>query len=212
MKSNGIRSLSFKEYVLHRENIVEELKNIIHSERFEKADKYLSICNLIHDKPWLVDEKLAFYNYISEINTLESEQPIALSDEENTEEAYGSITILELKHPKKNDYIRDNHPIWEMLDYAEKIEENKIKDKCGGLIKVNEYTQFFLYAVCDLTDSLIDITETFDFSKTADKLGMYWYNRNFNAYIQIISYEKLIKDAERRNNTLFEKLEKRRTL
>ena len=41
---------------------------------------------------------------------------------------------------------------------------------------------------------------------TADGEGYFGYNASRNAYIEVISYDKLIKDAKQRNNILFDKL------
>jgi hypothetical protein len=45
-----------------------------------------------------------------------------------------------------------------------------------------------------------------DFHETPDKLGMYKYNDTAHAYMEIISFDKLIFDSEKRNKILFEKL------
>lgn len=79
-------------------------------------------------------------------------------------------------------------------------------DKNGRLIKVGSNTQFYLYAVCDLTPKMIKVAEDRDFIETPDKLGMYKYHEKKRTYIELISYDKLILDAEKRNKVLFEKL------
>lgn len=73
-------------------------------------------------------------------------------------------------------------------------------------IKVGSNTQFYLYAVCDLTPKMVKVAEDRDFIETPDKLGMYKYHEKKRAYIELISYDKLIWDAEKRNKVLFEKL------
>ena len=45
-----------------------------------------------------------------------------------------------------------------------------------------------------------------DFSQTPDKMGYYKYNDKMNAYIEILSYDKIINDAQKRNKILFDKL------
>ena len=37
-------------------------------------------------------------------------------------------------------------------------------------------------------------------------MGFFFYNPNFSAYIEIISYAKLLTDARKRNKVLFDKL------
>lgn len=37
-------------------------------------------------------------------------------------------------------------------------------------------------------------------------MDYYGFNHNINAYIEIISYEKLLEDSKKRNKILFDKL------
>lgn len=87
-----------------------------------------------------------------------------------------------------------------------KISSNEMKDKNGRLIKTGTNTQFYLYAVCDITSKLRKIAEDFDFIETPDKRGMYKYHDKKRAYIEILSFDKIIDDAGKRNRILFEKL------
>ena len=60
--------------------------------------------------------------------------------------------------------------------------------------------------VCDITSKLRKIAEDFDFIETPDKRGMYKYHDKKRAYIEILSFDKIIDDAGKRNRILFEKL------
>jgi hypothetical protein len=42
--------------------------------------------------------------------------------------------------------------------------------------------------------------------RTPDNLGYYDFNEALNAYYEILSYEKILGDAKKRNRILFEKL------
>ena len=42
--------------------------------------------------------------------------------------------------------------------------------------------------------------------RTPDNLGYYGFNKSLNAYYEIISYNKVVADAKKRNRILFEKL------
>jgi hypothetical protein len=45
-----------------------------------------------------------------------------------------------------------------------------------------------------------------DFKKTPDSMGYFKFHDNYNAYIEVITYPKLLKDARMRNRILFDKL------
>ena len=61
-------------------------------------------------------------------------------------------------------------------------------------------------AYCDITPNLKKIAELHDFIETPDKLGLYRYHEKKKSYIEILSYDKMINDAEKRNRILFDKL------
>ena len=93
-----------------------------------------------------------------------------------------------------------------IYEYVAQLRTNKKRDKDGRVIKVGQNTKFYLYAVCDITTTLEQILDFHDFSQTPDKLGYYKYNDKMNAYIEILSYDKIINDAKKRNRILFDKL------
>lgn len=51
-------------------------------------------------------------------------------------------------------------------------------------------------------DSIIGMSYT----KTPDNLGAYFYNKDLHAYVEVISYDKIWNDSEKRNKVLFDKL------
>lgn len=44
------------------------------------------------------------------------------------------------------------------------------------------------------------------FKSTPDGIGYYFYHDNYNAYIEILPYNKMIQDSKKRNRILFDKL------
>ena len=106
-----------------------------------------------------------------------------------------------------------NKAKWKQTVYTKKFRarfrlarSNKKRDKDGRVIRVGQNTKFYLYAVCDITTTVEQILDFHDFSQTPDKLGYYKYNDKMNAYIEILSYDKIINDAKKRNRILFDKL------
>ena len=219
------------EYVAHRKIILELLKKGIRKQNNGKFNIEAYIHDLIYPRRktsediefeahnlWLIDERLAYCQYISSdipFNNSQKEErtdilmldnPVAIADEANTGTAYGTIIIFELKRPMRNDYDEKTNPITQLLNYLRKLSENKVADKNGRIINVDKNTQFYLYAICDLTPTLLKIADDNDFKETPDKLGLYKYHDKKHAYIEILSFDKIINDAEKRNRILFEKL------
>lgn len=230
-KISEANKAALAEYVSHRKIILELLKKGIKLKDDGKFNKESYIHNLIYPMRrtsdeieyeahnlWLIDERLAYCEYISSdipfdndpkkdrTDILMLDQPVALSDEDNTGREFGTIVILELKRPMRDDYGAGDNPIQQLLGYVDKLSTNRMTDKNGRIIRVGNNTQFYLYAICDLTPKLIKVADDHDFIETPDKLGMYKYHEKKRAYIEIISYDKLIVDSEKRNRVLFEKL------
>ena len=167
---------------------------------------------------WLLDEKLSFCQFISSDKPFDNAQgedradllvldsPVVVAESKNTGIAYDAITIFELKRPMRDNYNMEDNPITQLFDYAKKIKDDKVKDSRHRPIHASDTTQFYLYAVCDITSSLKRVLETMSFTRTPDNLGAYFYNRELHAYIEVLSYDKIRNDSEKRNRVLFDKL------
>ena len=73
---------------------------------------------------------------------------------------------------------------------------------------VNENTSFYLYIIADITEQLKKNASSYRLNRTVDDMGYFGYNdsRDINAYVEIISYDKLLSDAQKKNRILFDKL------
>jgi len=106
----------------------------------------------------------------------------------------------------RNDYNSGANPIVELYDYVEDLRSGKKKDKFHRPIHVSAATKFYLYAICDITPTLERVIAKQGFKPTPDRIGYYGFNDNYNAYIEVLSYDKILVDAKKRNRILFEKL------
>lgn len=230
-KINSANGAALAEYVAHRKVILDLMEFAIRQNENGKFEKESFIHHIIYpmrttsdDIPysnhnlWLIDEKLAYCSYVSsdipfDNNPKEKRtdimilnNPVAVSDEENQGKEYDTIVLFELKRPMRDDYNNGDNPVDQLYGYVDKLKTNKVSDKNGRIIKVGANTKFYLYAICDVTDSLVRVLDHFDFSQTPDKMGHYKYNDKLNAYFEVISYDKIINDAKKRNKVLFDKL------
>lgn len=134
------------------------------------------------------------------------DSPVIIAESSSAGESYDSITIFELKRPMRDDYNMEDNPVTQLLDYAKKIKDGKAEDSRHRPIYAFETTQFYLYAVCDITPTLVRVLENMSFTRTSDNLGAYFYNQEQHAYIEVLSYDKIRNDSEKRNKVLFDKL------
>lgn len=175
---------------------------------------------------WLIDERLAYHYYLASDKPI-SDMPVLNGIEStdrpdlfifnssfafvNEEAPFNSFIIVEFKKPERNDYSdRDEkkNPVDQVIDYISKLRSGSAKDRRGKFIQVSDKDKipFYAYVICDFNPKLINILTTRDYIITPDGMGYFYYHKQFNAYIEVISYQKLVKDARNRNRILFERL------
>lgn len=171
---------------------------------------------------WILDEKLAYHYYLASDKPLEQidvidvgskdrpdllifNRPIAFAD---SGPPFSAIAIVEFKRPVRDDYTEKEkkNPITQVYDYIDQLMEGKALDKRGRPISISPHLPIYAYIVCDLTQSLRKLARDYHFRTTPDSQGYYGYHPVHGAYIEIMSFDKLIADAERRNKILFDKL------
>jgi hypothetical protein len=97
-------------------------------------------------------------------------------------------------------------PIEQALGYLERVRDGKVKTESGRQIPNSENLPGFCYVICDITDSIKKRCALFNLRVTSDKLGYFGYNDNYKAYIEVISFDRLLNMARERNKAFFDKL------
>jgi hypothetical protein len=231
---SGISKLA--RYVVHRKatlDFLEErrglkddekyhLENAIHEIVFplKKTTEDVRIENM---NLWIIDEKLAYHyflasdkplNQIGDTIEVDSEdrpdllifnRPFVFAD---SGPPFSAIVIIEFKRPARNDYSdkEEKNPILQVYDYIGLLKDGKAKDRRGVPINMPDHLPIYAYIVCDLTPTLQKQAKDYQLTKTPDSLGYFGYHKEYGAYIEIISFDKLLDDAKRRNKILFDKL------
>ena len=106
----------------------------------------------------------------------------------------------------RDDLHDEESPIAQVLRYVKDIRSGKIKKKNGRSFGPVDNVAFYCYIIADLTDTLKESATLSNLSPTPDGKGYFGYNAVLKAYIEIISYDKLIGDAKKRNQIFFDKL------
>jgi hypothetical protein len=164
---------------------------------------------------WLIDERLNFHDYLASDLPLDGVKgdrpdiivynvPYYFNNEDNPN---NSFSIIEFKRPMRDDYSDNENPIDQIIKYIEEIRSGKAKKQNGQLITVTSATPCFAYVVCTLTPTIRKICERRDSNKSYDNLGYFFYMNNYNTYFEVLSYEKIVKDAKIRNRIFMKKLE-----
>lgn len=74
------------------------------------------------------------------------------------------------------------------------------------MIPKSEDIPGYCYIICDMTPTVERCCKSASLQVTADHLGYFGYNPNYKAYIEVISFDRLLKSAKERNRMFFEKL------
>lgn len=235
-KLSDIGKSNLAEYIVHRKSVLELLQSYlsyqndndksyayeesIHQIVFPMHSTSDDVDYMSHNL-WLIDEKLAYHYYLASdmkfngMSVVESksdekpdiaifDSPFAFTDE--GQQPFRNITIIEFKRPGRSYYTDDDNPIQQVIGYMENILNGKVKTKNGLVIESNERIRFFCYILCDMNNKIKDQAKRADFQETPDGMGRYRYMNNYNAYVEIMPYNKMIQDSNKRNKILFDKL------
>ncbi|MBJ7575665.1 ATP-binding protein [Luteimonas sp. MC1828] len=167
---------------------------------------------------WLIDERLNFTRYLSSdvpLNGAKTERPDIICFDHpfayrGDNEPSNPVTIFEFKKPQRDDFANaasKEDPIEQIVRYVNNIQDGKFKTPQGRSILVAENTPFYGYVVCDLTEKVKTwLKRQKNFKVMPDALGWFnWYD-NINLYIEVLSWDKVLKDAGMRNRAFFHKL------
>ncbi|MFM1959307.1 MAG: hypothetical protein RL588_824 [Pseudomonadota bacterium] len=167
---------------------------------------------------WILDERLNFADYLTSdlpMNGPQSDRgdvtifnhKVAFRGEN---EASNPIIIFEFKRPLRHDFANassDDDPVEQVVRYVRRFRSGEFQTPAGREIIVTETTPFYGYVVCDLTTKVRDwVRDVKDFTPMPDGLGWYRWYSNMNLYIEVLSWDKIRKDAEMRNKIFFHKL------
>ena len=227
---------SLAEYIVHRKAVLDLLESNLkyqddegNSYAYEESihqlvfpmQKTSDDIDYTSHNLWLIDEKLSYHYYLASDKKIKSmapvqsdsnnepdiaifDSPFAFTDE--SQQPFRNITIIEFKRPGRGNYNQEENPIQQVIDYMDDIINGKLKTKDGLSIDGNDNVRFFCYILCDVNDKIKKYAKQKDFKSTPDGIGFYYYLGNYNAYIEIMPYNKMIQDSKKRNKILFDKL------
>lgn len=222
------------EYVTKRKAVLDLFENLLEHkeperETYNKEDALHQLfCPMRIDSKgltiedhnlWLLDDRLAFFNYfasdkiLSQYTTLpDDERPdlaffydacVAWREREETD----TVVIVEFKRPMREDYSKGKDPVQQVLSYVRRLKETSGETDIRGrsIMGIRPSTSFHCYVVADITPTLEErIIGRFE--KTPDSQGYFGYTTNPSAFVEIIPFGKVMRDARLRNAIFFQKL------
>lgn len=239
--SAELKQSDLASYVSHRRVVIDLFEKALRLQNDDKYSKESVIHRLVMPmiktsdevsiddaNLWLLDERLAFHNFMASDKSLKSmpttesqsgkEPDLALwrffdssilVNEKGIATSMPTITIVEFKRPMRNDFKEDSpesNPIKQVLGYIDLIREGKAKTDDGRPVTTVSNAPAFCYIIADLTQSLRDICDNADMHESSDQLGYYRYHSKKNAYIEVLSFDAIVQRSKERNRAFFDKL------
>ncbi len=232
-QANEIGKAQLAAYVAHRRTILDLVSQSL--KRVRTDDKY-PFERVLHkmifpmgatskdiffeqQNLWVIDERLCYHTLLTSDKKLNSvpglkgtsgkepdifaffyDTPIGVAESDNLPS--GGVIIIEFKRPGRDDYDKD--PADQIIQRFREISDGNVNDIEGRQINPANL-RYTGYLIADLKPSLHKQVYG-RYHRTADNEGYFFNLAAGNGCIEIISYDKLVKDAGRRNRILFDKL------
>ncbi|MDH7913476.1 ATP-binding protein [Winogradskyella sp. SYSU M77433] len=218
-------------YVFNRKLVLDAMTNLLKRREDGKGELEKDIHHLIYPMGkdsetldyrdhnlWLLDERLVFSEYVAsdkKIGTKKDalkEPDLVIFDKKNSfrngdNEFSNPLTIFEFKRPKRTAYSEDDDPVMQIGKYLKDIRDGKYEMPEGlEPIKVNDHTPVYGYVVCTINDKIREFAEKHQLTVSPDNDSYFGYHRGYKMYIEIVGFNKLLKDATLRNKIFFKKL------
>jgi hypothetical protein len=233
-RMSEFRESRLAQYVIHRKCILEILRKRLEVRSDGKHEREEQIHEVIfplkkssddiewnRQNLWVIDERLAYHHYLASdkpfcaiqtdsdnrdrADIIVYDNPSAFSDAENGVQSH--VTLIEFKRPERDKYgaVRD-YPTEQVFRYIRAIQSGEVKTVHGRTIRVHPGTQYNCHIVCDLSKPLIAFLDDNNYASTPDREAFYAYNDKLKAYVEIVSFNRLLTASENRNRVLFKSL------
>ena len=216
-------------YMLWRSTTIKLLKNYLkvnHSTNRNQTEKTLH--TLIYpinttsenlDNPyidhnlWLLNENLVFSQYVVSDKKIFNESgdrvDLAIFGNDtvfrNDNTSSTPVFVYEFKRPWEALEAKDH--ISQLLSYIRRIHKRQLnRDFNNRPIAISDTTPIYGYLVCDLVDQIVEQADLHNFVPSPDGKGYHYYLDTCNAYVEILSRDKVVEDAEKRHQAFFKKL------
>lgn len=222
-------------YILYRRSIIDIYREILRKagDKFQREAAVHKLLfpmgvdadhtSAVENNLWLLDERLTFADYIASDMPLDQHKALfavpsqdepdiacyfnlGFSEDDPAEGPLQNVVIVELKRPGPVPQ-RPESPWTQVIRYITGIQEGKWSET-GRKIKAVESTRFYCYIVCDLDSPTIQqMMLAHQFKPIFDGTGgHYLYHDQLKAYAELVPFERVLTDAERKHRVFFERL------
>ena len=167
---------------------------------------------------WLLDERLNFTEFIASDKRMaddNSSRPDLFVFHHQVafragDEKQNPITLVEFKRPGRDDFASrtaKENPVSQIIRYTNDIRDGQYKKPGDRPIHTDKDTQFYGYVIVDFSEKVKTwLREEENFTAMPDGLGYYKWMENISLYLEVLSWDKVLKDAQIRNRIFSDKL------
>ena len=233
-KLNDTGKANIAKYIVHRKLMLDLLENALKIKEDDTYPLEEDVHNMIfpiratsddvsYDQHnlWILDEKLAYHYFLAsdkrldQIDIIDNDSqnrcdllvfnnPVAFADQKDE---LSSLIIIEFKRPMRKIYSeKDDNPIDQVYDYVRDLRTKNKVDKEGRPIRITSNTPIYAYIVCDITPKMDKIAVNAGFIPMDGGKGYFGNNTELRVYTEVLSYDKVLMDSQKRNRVLFDKL------
>lgn len=230
IKLSKSKKSDLAKYVTSRKVIIDYFKKLLELQYNGKYSSENAVHNMIfpirsnsdevwyfEHNLWLLDERLSFTQYVLSERSLDwkngDRTDLLIFDNpmiyrwEN--EASNPITVFEFKKPGRDDFTNkseEEDPIEQIIRYVMKVKSWECTNTNGRQIITGTNTPFFWYLICDLTPKVKEWLVLKNYNIMPDAQWYFYWHSTLNLYIEVLSWDKVLKDAKMRNGVFFDVL------
>ena len=213
----------YREVLLKSGNSFEK-EAAVHKLMFPMGEDLDTSKSFLNHNLWLLDERLTFANYVAsdlpiskhrmlfEVDSKREPDIVCyynfgFSEDDPALDELHNVVIVELKRPGPHAQ-RPETPWDQTMDYIKKIREGFYEDRRGQKVKASESTKFYCFIVCDTDDQKIQsMIERDQFQPIYGGVeGYSLYHLKYQAYVELVPFQKILRDAERKHRAFFERI------
>jgi hypothetical protein len=233
-KFEELNQTSLAQHVIHRRIVLNLLDKAL--QRDDDTGRYqleATVHRLVHpmrkssdeiefeeQNLWILDDRLTYHDFMDSDKEMRTSQRIDSTSATRPDilavfnrtlafregrDPTTSFVVVEFKRPDRRNFERA--PLSQVFDVVREIRDSKFKDGKGRPVEgASKDAPAFCYVICDINEQVERGAVDAGGQLTPDGRGYFGYNGQLKLYFEVISYEKLIGDALRRNRMLFKKL------
>lgn len=229
----GIAALA--QYVMHRKIILELFRKAITADQKDQRYPLEKVLHHIifpmranvddvlfsQQNLWILDERLNYHSFVGsdqrldKIETLGSDSALrpdlVIFDREfplsDGPQPISSLTIVEFKRPMRDDYTDEDNPLKQVVKTIHAVRSGEYIGQNTRPVKVaSKEIPTNCFIVCDITPKLREQLTDWGATATPDGQGYYGYHPNHAMYYEVMDYDTVLANAERRNRIMFDRL------